>query len=1018
MSPTTTTTSAPRRWNEENTVEHPILGWLQTLELGWRYETQAEVIEHYRTDEVEVLLLPILRQKLKDLNPGVITDDARAEAILTKLRAIRDNTEWISWLRNEQTYSFSADETAKQVKLIDYDDLGANDFLCTNQFWVDGGDHRIRTDVLLFVNGIPLVNIEAKTTARDWHVDWTEGARQCGRYLREAPQLYHSNLFCVGVNEITLRYGVPGVKFHYWQTWRSPNPHNHIDPADELKSGIFGLCDRANLLDMLRNFVVFDLEQGQRIKKVARWQQFGAANELVRRALELDKPRGWRRGLVWHTQGSGKSLTMLFAARKMWFHPALQQPTIIIIVDRDQLEDQISGQFFRTNTENCYVTTSREDLLAKLRENYRGIIVTIMQKFQPGDFQVDRRNVIVLVDEAHRTQYGDLAMAMRCVLKDASLFGFTGTPIELDDRSTPREFGRELGTDDTGVVRYERYLEPRYSIADSIRDGATLPLHWEPSPRDWRLWGKELDEKFEKTFAHLPEGEREQLKKENAVIDVMVKLPQRVADIAAEVAEHFKAHVRPNRFKAMLVCYDKETVALYKKALDGILGEGVAIAIFSDVNQREEKIPQIVKDLDMPPQTRAKAIREFRKLPSDKPEERDREEQRWRRAEIVIVCDMLLTGFDAPIVQTMYLDKGLKNHTLLQAIARVNRPYDEIKKHGIIRDFWGVFSHLNEALRYDKAELGDVAFPLQRVREEFKLHLETLLDLLKGQEHSGSHASLQRILAFFNQNEPARDKFENGYNQLRTLYELLEPDEFLMPYRGDYVWLSKLYMVYRKKFYPMARFETSAEDGAKTRELIREHVDVDKIKKDFPTYVLDENYLTKLDDLDPDSKALDIEAMLAAELKIRIDQDPEAEPLSEKLKRIINQKRNGALQGIALISALEELAKEVVDLINEGKKPVAESIATAARQTSPAITIEQAATLAASVIAAAQPLCFPHWQLKTDRKQEIFLAITKALVQQHRDANLHPPATGFVDRAIRLLEKTRYVGTTEPNADS
>ena len=263
-----TTITRPLRWNEENTVEHPVLAWLQTAELGWRFENQQQVIDHYRTDEVEVLLLPILRLKLKELNPEVITGDARADAILTLLRGERDNAEWFAWLRNEKTYKFSADEKAQPVRLIDYDDLGANDFLCTNQFWVDGGEHRIRTDVLLFVNGIPLVNIEAKTTARDWHVDWTEGAVQCGRYLREAPQLYHSNVFCVGVNEITLRYGVPGAKFHYWQTWRRPAPHHHVEEINELKCGIYGLCDRANLLDILRNFLVFEMEQGQRIKKV------------------------------------------------------------------------------------------------------------------------------------------------------------------------------------------------------------------------------------------------------------------------------------------------------------------------------------------------------------------------------------------------------------------------------------------------------------------------------------------------------------------------------------------------------------------------------------------------------------------------------------------------------------------------------------------------------------------------------------------------------------------------------
>lgn len=1015
---TSVAAGSPNRWNEESAVEHPIIEWLVTPELGWRFEDQTSLSGRYRTDEVEVLLVPILRQKLRELNRSVITDDSRADAVLTRLRGIRDNAEWIKWARNEETYKFSAEENAQPIKLIDYEDVSNNDFLSTNQFWVDGGDHRIRTDVLLFVNGIPLVNIEAKTTARDWHVDWTEGARQCGRYLREAPQLYHSNVFCVGVNEITLRYGVPGVKFHHWQSWRTLNPNGQGDGDNELKRGIYGLCERSTLLDILRNFVVFDTEQGQRIKKIARWQQFGSANELVRRALEIDKPRGWRRGLVWHTQGSGKSLTMLFAARKMWFSPALQQPTIIIIVDRDQLEDQISGQLFRTNTENCYVTTSRDDLLAKLQDGYRGIIVTIMQKFKPGDFQVGRRNVIVLVDEAHRTQEGDLGTAMRYVLPEASLFGFTGTPIELDDRNTPRAFGRELSTDDTGVTRFERYVEPRYSIADSIRDKATLRLVWEPSPRDWKLWGKQLDEKFDSTFAHLPAGEREQLKRENAVVEVMVKHPRRIADIATEIADHFVKHVRPNRFKAMLVCYNKETVALYKAALDEVLGPDASVAIFSDVNRRDEKISQMVKDLDMPKESRAKAIREFRKLPSAKPEDQEKEEQRWRRAEIIIVCDMLLTGFDAPIVQTMYLDKGLKNHTLLQAIARVNRPYNEVKKEGVIRDFWGVFSHLNEALRYDKSELGEVAFPLQLVREEFKLHVETVLDVFTGHERSGSYETLMGILAFFNENEPARDKFENGYTKIRQLYELLEPDDFLMPYRADYVWLSKLYMIYRKKFYPLEAFETAREDGAKTRELIREHVDVDQIKREFPTYVLDENYLTKLKDLDPDAKALDIEAMLAAELKVRIDEDPEAEPLSNRLKRIINSKRNNTLYGIALISALEKLAGEVVDLVNEGKRPVQESIANAAREINPEITAERAASIASAVLAEADQVCFPNWYLKSDVKSELFLAVTTALVQQFNDVRLHMPTTGFVERSVRLLEKTRFSGKGNDGATS
>jgi type I restriction enzyme, R subunit len=289
--------------------------------------------------------------------------------------------------------------------------------------------------------------------------------------------------------------------------------------------------------------------------------------------------------------------------------------------------------------------------------------------------------------------------------------------------------------------------------------------------------------------------------------------------------------------------------------------------------------------------------------------------------------------------------------------------------------------------------------------------METLLELLMGHERSGSHLSLMRVLAFFYENEPARDKFESGYQKARSLYELLEPDDYLQPHRSDYIWLSKLYMVYRKKFYPLAKFETSLEDGTKTRDLIREHVDVDKIKQDFPTYFLDENYLAKLDDIDPDSKALDIEAMISAELKIRADQDPEAEPLSEKLKRIINQKRNSALQGVALISALESLAKEVVDLVNESKKPVEQSIAYAARVINPSISEEQATALALALTLKAKELCFPNWHLRSDVKQTLFLGLTTVLKQQFESAKLHLPATGFVERTIRLLEKTRFAAT-------
>ena len=381
------------------------------------------------------------------------------------------------------------------------------------------------------------------------------------------PQLYASNCFCAGVNELRMKYGVPGSLLQYWQQWRDPSPHTQIPSFDEMKCTLYGLFDRRNLLDIIANFIVFDAEEGRRVKKVARYHQFRAANKIVDRALGLDQPSSVRRGIVWHTQGSGKSLTMIFAARKLWNHPQLQQPTLVVVVDRVQLEEQMAGELYNTNTENVAVAKDKPELRDLLAQNYRGVILTLVHKFDDIEPEMtDRANVILLVDEAHRTQYGDLGVFMRSAMPNASMFGFTGTPIELSDRHTPRAFGRELAED-----RFERYMD-RYSIADSLHDGATKPIHYEVRLTDWTVAHAQLDTKFEELFADRSDEERRLLMGE-AKLEAILRHPRRVAQVANDIAEHFVEHVRENRFKAMVVCRDKETCVLYKVALDAALQE-------------------------------------------------------------------------------------------------------------------------------------------------------------------------------------------------------------------------------------------------------------------------------------------------------------------------------------------------------------------------------------------------------------------------------------------------------------
>ena len=1008
--------------NEARTVESPILEWLQSPELGWRYEDSRAVAREYRArradgslDEREVLLLPILKERLIALNPGVIDDDERAERVISRLRAERDNQEWLRWLRNEKTFKFAVDEPEQNIRLIDYDNIGTeddgNDYLATNQFRVEGPKDNIRTDILLFVNGIPVVNIEAKTTGREWHLDWTEGAKQCGRYAREAPQLYYSNAFCCAVNELVFRYGIPGAKFHTWQEWRDPWPHTHIPETDRMMRAVYGQLDRANLLDLLRHFIVFEVEEGRPVKKVARYQQFAAANEIVRRALDLDREQEWRRGLIWHTQGSGKSLTILFAAKKLWHHPALQQPTVLVVIDRDQLQDQMFGQFIRTNTENCRVAEGRDELISLLTDGdgYRGIIVTIMHKFSGHErFTVPRRNVIGLIDEAHRTQEGDFGKWMRAALPEASLFGFTGTPIENNDHNTPLAFGRIMGKDDSGRELFERYMQPggRYTIADAIRDGATVPIRYEPRISDWAVWGEKLDAVFEREFAHLPEGEREQLKKENAKLEVILKLSKRINLIAEDIAQDFRERVRPNRFKAMLVCYDKETCVLYKAALDQLLGPEATLCVFSEDPKKDK---DAIKQHYLGDANRKKAIEEFKNEKPQDPAEQAEPDNRWRNVEIFIVCDMLLTGFDAPIVETMYLDRGLRDHTLLQAIARVNRPYREPKSVGIILDYFGVFERLQDALNFDKNELGEVAFPLTRLREQFRLEMQWQLDLFKQFPKTGDRSNIMAILSWLNLNEPDREKFEQGYRNLSLLWETLHPDPFLLDYEANYLWLSRLWIYYVKEFYPLGqKFETDPADGAKTRELIRQHVDVEELKRDLQSYTLDADYLTNIKERPPDSKALNIEALLAAELQIRLTEDEDFQPLSERLKRIVQQKRNGTLAGLALLKELEDLAKDTVALIQESQRPLAESIAKAAMERSDGLSDGEATKIAVALLAKADEILFPGWTEQEHLDTELFREFTKLLAKQFASAALHNREKDFVERSVKLLRKANY----------
>lgn len=997
----------PRLFNEETTVEREIIEHLQTEALGWKYHSREEVTA-LRADDREVLLLPLLREKLVVLNPDILTDASRVEAIITKLRACRDNQQWIKWLKDGVNYQFDASEKSRDVRLIDYENLDANEWWVTNQFPVEGRTPR-RPDIVLLVNGIPLVVIEAKTASRS-KPDWREGAKQLGMYSEEIDQLFYTNAYGVGVNETRLMYGVPGRRLQFWLQWRDPWPHQ-IDEFDEMKCSLYGLFDRANLLDFLRHFVVFITKDGKTEKVVVRYQQYHAVRDIMERATDLTLPPQKRRGLIWHTQGSGKTLTMIYAARSLWEESSLTQPTVILLVDREQLGDQMDRELMATGTDNVHVAASKKDLEEKLAGDYRGVILTTVHLFDgmPKKITKERSNVIVMADEAHRTQERELGTYMRSAVEGASLFGFTGTPIEKDDHNTPVAWGQ---VKDDGTI--ERYMGKPYTVNDALRDGVVKPIHWQPRKTDWQLQGARLDVAFKREFGHLSEAEQNKLVSGSSTLDVLLKLDKRVQQIADDVVKHFQEHVRPNGFKGMLVCKDKEAVRLYAEALRSRLGD---IAVMPVISEAPDKDSKEIQAFYLSEAKRKKLLNEFL-IPtnSELPEHHDKE---YRKVELLVVCDMLLTGFDAPILQAMYLDKSLRDHSLLQTIARVNRPYNELKGHGLILDYYGIFDNLNEALNYRPEELGDIAFPFDRLREHFRTTFDAVWGLFPEETvpRDGSHSAFVAAMKILRDQEGAEKQFDTGYRNLRVLYEALQPDEQLRDFVRPYAWLTKLYMLYRKKFYPEAALEATVEDAARTREMIAEHIDVAELETEFPTYVLDEHFLTKLKDQKPDAKALDIEAMLTAELRIRLDQDDAFRPLSEKLQRIIDAKRAGTLAGIALIQELEALTEAVRVAVEESKRPLAEQLAQKIMGRNASLSETQATEVAIAVLEEADKHVFPGWWNGSSIDPELSTALLLMIAQRFSShALLAGDAMAFISKLVEILKRKHYKPSKEERA--
>ncbi|HEY7767817.1 HsdR family type I site-specific deoxyribonuclease, partial [Longimicrobium sp.] len=779
--------------------------------LGWHYLAPGNIPRQPH----EVFVEPWVTEALARLNPEIAAVPDRADEVLYRLRAIvlavrsdgliKANEEMTAWLRGDKSMPFGQNHEHTTVKLIDFENPENNHYVVTSQFTFRAGSAERRADLVLLVNGIPLVVIEAKTPVRK-AVSWLDGAVQVHEnYENHVPELFVANVLSVATEGKELKYGSVRMPVELWGPWRedegaAPGTLRSVEAA------VNGLLRPETLLDILAHFTLFATDKrNRRIKVVARYQQYQAANLIVQRVLD-GRPR---KGLIWHFQGSGKSLLMVFAAQKLRLQPELGNPAVLIVVDRVDLDAQISSTFHASDVPNLVKAETRADLQKLLQQDTRKIIITTIFKFgEAGGVLNESGNIVALVDEAHRTQEGDLGMKMRAALPNAFLFGLTGTPINRRDRNTFYAFGAEED---------ERGYMSRYGFEESIRDGATLKLHFEPRLVDLHIDKAAIDEAYGELTGSLTDLDRDNLAKTASRMAVLVKVPERVQAICADIAAHFQEKVAPNGFKGMIVTFDQECCLLYKAALDQLLpAEATEVVISATGDPR-------FRPYDRSRDEEEKLLDRFRD-PSDS-------------LQLLIVTAKLLTGFDAPILQAMYLDKPLRDHTLLQAICRTNRGYGEHKTHGLIVDYLGVFDDVATALQFDEKGVREVVSNVAALKEKLPEALKRCLDFFPGVDRGQTgYEGLMAAQECLPDND-TRDSFAGAYSVLGRLWEAISPDPVLLQYEADYRWLSQVYQSVQPSS-ATGRLVWHAL-GAKTIELIHQNVHVDAVRDDLETLVLD-----------------------------------------------------------------------------------------------------------------------------------------------------------------------------------
>lgn len=919
----------------ESVVEEAALDWFK--ELGYQHlpgpDIACDGTRPERASYADVILSDRLLAALRALNPGI-----PGEALEDAFKKVTRSESPSLILNNRQFHRMLADGVdveyrnkegrvvGDKVWLVDFQDPERNNWLVVNQFTVVEGQHTRRPDIVVFVNGLPLAVIELKNPA-DENATIKGAFNQFETYKSDIPSLFQYNELLVTSDGTEARVGTISSGWEWFLPWRTIDDKN-IAPkgTPELEVLVKGMFDRQRLLDITRHFILFEVDMTKIVKKVAAYHQYHAVNAAVEATLKATSPPGDKRvGVVWHTQGAGKSLTMVFYAGKIILQPEMENPTLVLLTDRNDLDNQLFDNFVVAQDllrQEPVQAETRAHLRELLKVASGGIIFTTIQKFLPESGEKfpllsKRRNIVVIADEAHRSQYDfidGLARNMRDALPNASFIGFTGTPIEKADRSTPAVFGSYISI---------------YDIQQAVLDGATVRIFYESRLAKLELKEEErphIDPEFEEVTEGEEETVRQRLKTKWARLEAMVGTEKRIGLIAKDIISHFEQRLQVMDGKGMIVCMSRRIcVDLY----DAIIK--LRPSWHSDDDDKGFiKVIMTGSASDPPsyqPHVRNKDRREFIKKRMKDPAD---------PLKLVIVRDMWLTGFDAPCLHTMYIDKPMRGHGLMQAIARVNRVFKD-KPGGLVVDYLGIADELKKALAdYTEGSRGETGIPQEEAVAIMLEKYEIVSVMFHGFDYSRFFtgtpaerisiipAAIEHLLVQPN----GKERLLQAVTELSKAFALAVPHEKALEINNEVGFFQAIRSAIAKNTRVPGK--TQEELDSAIRQIVSKAIASDKVIDIFSAAglkkpdisILSDEFLAEIQRMPHRNLALELlHKLLSDEIRSRSRKNLiQSRSFAEMLEKTIRRYQNRTIEATQVILELIELAKQMRDARSRGEK--------------------------------------------------------------------------------------------------